>query len=288
VTGARPLRALEYRSPVASAQVKSALLLAGLWADGPLTVEEPATSRDHTERMLGGFGVRVAVDGHRVTLAPGQELDGQSVAVPGDISSAAFFLAAALIVPDARVSLTHVGINPTRTGLLDVLGEMGAPVTRAGGGASEGGEPVADLTARPGALRAVEIGGAIIPRLIDEVPAIAVIACAASGVTRIRDAAELRVKESDRIRAIAAALGRMGADVTEHPDGLEIRGGRPLRGAVVSSGGDHRMAMAVAVAGLAAHGETVVEDAACIATSFPGFVDAVNRLAGDTAVVSEP
>jgi 3-phosphoshikimate 1-carboxyvinyltransferase len=288
VTGARPLRALEYRSPVASAQVKSALLLAGLWADGAVTVEEPAASRDHTERMLGGFGVRVLVDGRRVTLAPGQELRGQSVAVPGDISSAAFFLAAALIVPDARVALAHVGINPTRTGLLDVLGEMGARVAVAEAGGSEGGEPVADLTVTPGALRAVEVGGAVIPRLIDEVPALAVIACAAAGITRIRDAAELRVKESDRIRAIAGALGQMGAEVAELPDGLEIRGGRPLRGAVVSSGGDHRMAMAIAVAGLAAQGETVVEDAACIATSFPGFVDAVNQLAGGPAIASEP
>ncbi len=288
VTGARPLRALTYRSPVASAQVKSALLLAGLWADGPVTVEEPAASRDHTERMLGGFGVRVAVEDRRITVAPGQPLTGRSVAVPGDISSAAFFLAAALIVRDAHVVLARVGINPTRTGLLDVLAEMGAPVAQAAAGGTEGGEPVADLTVTPGTLRAVEVGGSIIPRLIDEVPALAVLACAVPGVTRIRDAAELRVKESDRIRAIAQALGRMGADVREHPDGLEVRGGRPLSGAVVSSGGDHRMAMAVAVAGLAAEGETIVEDAECIATSFPGFADAVNELASATAIVSEP
>ena len=286
VGGARPLRALEHRSPVASAQVKSAILLAGLWADGPVTVEEPATSRDHTERMLGGFGVPLRVEGRRITLAPGQELRGQSVAVPGDISSAAFFLAAGLVVPEARVDLAHVGVNPTRTGLLDVLAAMGARVGRAGG-AHEGGEPVADLTVAPGPLRGVEVGGEIVPRLIDEVPALAVVACAASGVTRVRDAAELRVKESDRIRAIARALGRMGADVREHPDGLEIHGGRPLTGAVVESGGDHRMAMALAVAGLAARGETVVEDAACIATSFPGFVDTLNHLAGTAAIVVE-
>jgi 3-phosphoshikimate 1-carboxyvinyltransferase len=238
--------------------------------------------------MLGGFGVRVEVDGRRVTVAPGQALTGRSVAVPGDISSAAFFLAAALIVRDAHVVLGRVGVNPTRTGLLDVLAEMGVTVRHADAEGTEGGEPVADLAVTPGPLRPIEVGGAMIPRLIDEVPALAVIACVAPGVTRIRDAAELRVKESDRIRAIAQALGRMGADVRERPDGLEVHGGRPLQGATVSSGGDHRMAMAVAVAGLGARGETVVEDAECIATSFPGFADAVNALAGGPAIASEP
>jgi 3-phosphoshikimate 1-carboxyvinyltransferase len=289
VGGARPLRGLEYRSPVASAQVKSALLLAGLWADGAVTVEEPAASRDHTERMLAGFGVRLRVDGRRVRLEPGQALTGQAVAVPGDISSAAFFLAAALVVPDAAVTLPRVGTNPTRTGMLEALGAMGAAVTRAAEGGAEGGEPVADLAVRPGGLRGVDLGGALVPRLIDEVPALAVVACAADGVTRIRDAQELRVKESDRIRAIAQALGRMGADVREHPDGLDVHGPARLTGTTVSSGGDHRMAMALAVAGLAARGETVVEDAECIATSFPSFVDAVNRLAGGPAIaVEEP
>jgi 3-phosphoshikimate 1-carboxyvinyltransferase len=288
VRGARPLRRLAYRTPVASAQVKSAILLAGLWADGPVTVEEPAPSRDHTERMLEGFGARVRAEGLRVTLAPGGELSGQAVAVPGDVSSAAFFLAAALVAPEARIVLPHVGVNPTRTGLLDVLGHMGARVEVAARESREGGEAVADLTVSGGAVRGAEVGGALIPRLIDEVPALAVIACIASGTTVIRDAAELRVKESDRIRTIAAELGRMGGRVTERPDGLSIEGGRALTGAVVSSGGDHRMAMALVVAGLGARGETVVEDTECIATSFPGFVEAVNRLAGEAAVVAEP
>ena len=285
--GARPLHGLEYRSPVASAQVKSALLLAGLWADGPVTVDEPAPSRDHTERMLGGFGVRVRRDGTRVTLDPGQALAGQGIAVPGDISSAAFLLAAAAGLAQARVTLRHVGVNPTRAGFLEALAAMGARVAR-DEERGEGGEPVADLTVTSGTLRGVDIAGDTIPRLIDEVPALAVLACVAEGITRVRDAAELRVKESDRIHAIAVQLGALGAHVVERSDGIEVHGGRRLRGATVSSGGDHRMAMALAVAGLLADGVTVVEDTACIATSFPGFVDTVNRLAGEPCVVMEP
>ena len=292
VGGARPLKAITYSSPVASAQVKTALLLAGLSANGSVTVEEPALSRDHTERMLAGFGARLTVEGHRVTITPGVELRGHSLAVPGDISSAAFFLVAGSIVEEAHVTIRNVGVNPTRTGLLDVLEAMGARVTHASGDRTDGhsthAEPAADLTTMTANLHGGEVGGTLIPRLIDEIPALAVAACAAAGVTRIRDAAELRVKESDRIRTIATQLGRMGADIVELPDGLEIRGGPRLHGAVVESAGDHRIAMAMVVAGLVADGVTVVEDTACIATSFPDFVETLNELAGQPCAATEP
>ncbi len=283
ITGRRPLTALTYRSPVASAQVKTALLLAGLWADGPVTVEEPSLSRDHTERMLAGFGARLDVAPGRVTISPGARLTGQPIAVPGDISSAAFFLVAAAIAREALVTIRHVGVNPTRTGVLDVLAAMGARV-RPQAPSAGGGEPASDLLVTSGPLSATEIGGPLIPRLIDEIPVLAVAACVAGGTTRVRDAAELRVKESDRIAAIATELGKMGARIRETPDGLEIQGGGKLTGARVRSGGDHRMAMALAVAGLIADGPTLIEDTDCIATSFPGFADLLNRLAGGTPV----
>jgi 3-phosphoshikimate 1-carboxyvinyltransferase len=285
IRGERPLRALRYRSPVASAQVKTALLLAGLWADGPVTIEEPARSRDHTERMLGAFGARLSVEGHAVTLAPGASLRGQPVTVPGDVSSAAFLLVAACLLPEAEVTVRDVGVNPTRTGLLDVLGAMGAPIVTGPPAESPVGEPMADLTARSTRLKGADVGGPLIPRLIDELPILAVTAALAEGVTQVRDAAELRVKESDRIRAIARELGKMGVAVLERPDGFEVRGGARPRGARVDSGGDHRMAMALAVAGLVAEGETVVEDTACIRTSFPGFLDTMNALAGRPCLV---
>jgi len=287
VRGARPLRALAYVSPVASAQIKTALLLAGLWADGPVSVTEPTRSRDHTERMLGGFGARLSVDDRTVTLTPGAELRGQSLAVPGDISSAAFLLVAGTLAAGAEITVSGVGVNETRAGLLDALESMGAPV-----GLSRplmaAGEPVADLTARYSTLRGTTIGGAMIPRLVDEVPVLALAACLAEGRTRITDAAELRVKESDRIRSTAAQLAKLGARVTERPDGLEIEGVARLRGARVQSGGDHRMAMALVVAGLVAEGETIVEDTDCIGTSFPGFLDTVNTLAGAPCVEALP
>lgn len=287
VLGARPLKRIAYDSPVASAQVKTALLMASLWADGPVTVTEPVRSRDHTERMLTGFGARLSVDGTAVTLTPGAELRGQGLAVPGDISSAAFLLVAGTITREAEVTVTGVGVNPTRAGLLDALESMGAPVGRTHA-ALAAGEPVADLTARSAALRGALVGGPMIPRLIDEVPVLAVAACMAEGRTRITDAAELRVKESDRIRTIATALGALGARVTEMPDGLEIEGGARLRGATVQSGGDHRMAMALCVAGLVAEGETIIEDTECIGTSYPGFVETVNALAGAPCVEELP
>ena len=288
VRGTRPLKALTYASPVASAQVKTALLLAGLWADGPVTVREPTLSRDHTERMLSGFGARIETGPQGITLTPGAPLTGQPVSVPGDISSAAFFLVAAAAMPDADVTVAHVGTNPTRTGVLEVLEAMGAAIrAETPGGPGSAAEPAADLVVRGGRLRGTGIGGAVIPRLIDEVPILAVAAALAEGPTEVRDAAELRVKESDRIRAIASELGRMGVTIAERPDGLRIEGGARLRGARVHSGGDHRMAMSLVIAGLLADGETVVEDTDCIATSFPGFLNAVNHLAGSPGARAE-
>jgi len=285
IRGTAPTKSLRYATPVASAQVKSAVLLAGLVADGPVTIIEPAPSRDHSERMLRRFGVRVMSEADMVTLTPGP-LRATSVVVPGDISSAAFLLVAGAIVGDAQVTLHRVGVNPTRTGALDVLEAMGARIqaTRP----ADEGEPTASLTVTPGALRATTIGGgALIPRLIDEIPILAVAAAAADGVTVVRDADELRVKESDRIAALARELTRMGAAIEERPDGMAITGGRQLHGAAVSSGGDHRMAMALAVAALIADGQTVIDDVACVATSFPGFADTVNALAGTTAIEVE-
>ena len=284
VQGARPLRAIAHTSPVASAQVKSAVLLAGLYADGPVSVHEPAPSRDHSERMLRRFGARLRAEGTAVRLEPG-DLHGTTVHVPGDISSAAFLLVAAAIVRDAEVSVTRVGVNPTRTGILTVLEAMGARVEVAR--AEEDIEPTANLTLGAAELRAVRVGGPLVPRLIDEVPALAVAAVVARGVTTIGDAGELRVKESDRIATLAREFGKMGVRVEERADGMVIEGPQPFRGARVASGGDHRMAMALVVAGLVADGETVVEDTACVATSFPQFVETLNGLAGGPAVTVE-
>jgi 3-phosphoshikimate 1-carboxyvinyltransferase len=285
IAGVRPLRALHHVSPVPSAQVKSAVLLAGLWAEGPVAVTEPAPSRDHTERMLAALGADVRVEGTTVTLHPGRPLRGRPVRVPGDISSAAFFLVAGAAAPDGEVTVEDVGVNPTRTGVLDVLAAMGADVGRVEAG--EPGEPRATLRVGPAALRGVTIAGPLVPRAIDELPILAVAGACASGPTEVRDAAELRVKESDRIRALASELGKMGVRVEERPDGFRIAGrgpGAPFRGARVSSWGDHRLAMALVVAGLLADGPTLVEDVACIATSYPEFVATVRRLAGDDAV----
>jgi 3-phosphoshikimate 1-carboxyvinyltransferase len=286
VRGAAPTRAGRYTTPMASAQVKSAILLAGLAAEGPVTVVEPAPSRDHSERMLRRFGARVVTEGGMVTLSPGP-LRPAAIVVPGDISSAAFLLVAGALIGDARVTLHRVGLNPTRTGVLDVLEAMGVPIRLTN--LADDGEPTASLTVSAGELRATTIGGALlIPRLIDEIPVLAVAAAAAAGVTVIRDAQELRVKESDRIAALGRELGRMGVVVEERPDGMAITGGRRLLGASLSSGGDHRMAMALAVAALVADGESVVDDVACVATSFPTFADTVNSLAGTAAITVEP
>jgi 3-phosphoshikimate 1-carboxyvinyltransferase len=278
IRGGPPLRGLRHESPVASAQVKSALLLAGLYAEGPTTVMEPTPSRDHTERMLRGFGQQIEVSGASVTVWPARSLTPVALEVPGDFSSAAFFLVAASLVPGSRLTLMGVGLNPSRTGLLEVLAAMGAAV-ELGGRREVCGEPVGDVTVTAAPLRGVSVGGALIPRLIDEIPILAVAAACAEGETEIRDAGELRVKESDRLAALAGELGRLGADVLERPDGLRIRGGRPLTGATCSSRGDHRIAMALAVAALVARGETRLADCACVRTSFPDFVPLLRLVA---------
>ncbi len=286
IHGRRPLRGGHYRLAVASAQVKSALLLAGLYADDPVTVEEPEASRDHTERILSRFGARINRDGRRVTITPGGQLRGQSVQVPGDFSSAAFFLLLGCVGHESRLTIRGVGVNPTRTGLLDVLTEMGADVRLTE--SVNGGEPTATLTATTSRLRGTRVGGALIPRLIDEFPVLAVAAAVAEGVTEVTDARELRVKESDRIFTLASELPKLGVRIEEREDGFLIRGGNPLMGARVNTHGDHRMAMALIVAGTLATGQTVVEDTGCIATSFPGFISTLQALTGEECVRVEP
>jgi 3-phosphoshikimate 1-carboxyvinyltransferase len=284
IAGARPLAPIRYEAPVASAQVKSAILLAGLWASGPVSVVEPTRSRDHTERMLAAFGAELAVEDRTVTLTPGRPLAGRLVRVPGDISSAAFFLVAAALAGEGQVTVEGAGLNPTRTGALDLLEAMGADIRVAPAAAD--GEPRGDLTVHPGPLRGIAIGGSVVPRAIDEMPILAVAAACAAGVTELRDAAELRVKESDRIRALVTELGKLGARIEERPDGFRIEGsgGRPLRGAQVSSWGDHRLAMALIVAGLGAEGTTLVEGIECIQTSYPDFIATCCALAGPDCI----
>ncbi|MEW6541266.1 MAG: 3-phosphoshikimate 1-carboxyvinyltransferase [Bacillota bacterium] len=276
VTGGR-LSGLKYWLPVASAQLKSALLLAGLFADGPTEITEPVATRDHTERMLNAFGARVARRGRVVTVSPSPDLGGREIRIPGDISSAAFFIVAALITPESDLVLKDVGVNPTRTGILDALADMGARIS-VSRPRETGGEPVADIRVRSSALRGTVIEGALIPRLVDEIPVLAVAAAYADGETVIRDAAELRVKESDRLTATRNELSGLGADIGETPDGLVIRGPRRLTGGECESHGDHRIAMAAAVAGLAASDVTIIRDSGCIDVSFPGFADALNSL----------
>jgi len=284
IAGARPLAPIRHQAPVASAQVKSAILLAGLWASGPVSVAEPARSRDHTERMLAAFGADLAVEDRTVTLTPGRPLTGRLVRVPGDISSAAFFLVAAALAGEGEVTVEGAGLNRTRTGALDLLEAMGADLRIAPTGAD--GEPRGDLTVRPGPLRGTAIGGSVVPRALDELPILAVAAARAAGVTELRDAAELRVKESDRIRALVTELAKLGARIEERPDGFRIEGtgGGPLRGAHVSSWGDHRLAMALIVAGLGAEGTTLVEGIECIQTSYPDFISTCRSLAGPDCI----
>lgn len=273
------LRGITCVTPVASAQVKSAILLAGLFADGETAVREPLLSRDHTERMLSAFGAPVEREGLIVRLRGPVTLRGTTLRIPGDLSSAAFFLVAAACVPGSEVIVEDIGLNPTRTGVLDVLRMMGAAVD-VRDVHDESGEPAGTVTVRASRLRGTMIGGDLIPRVIDELPVIAVAACRAEGETVIRDAAELRVKESDRITALAGELGRLGAAIEVLPDGLAIMGPRRLRGGRASSGGDHRIAMALAVAGLCADAPIVIDDPACIDTSFPEFEATLRRVAG--------
>ena len=263
------LHGIHYQMPVASAQVKSALLLAGLFASGETVLEQPAPSRDHTELLFRAMGVPVQEEGLRLTLRPGQ-LHAVDVTVPADISSAAFWLVAAVCHPDAEVRVKGVGINPSRTGILDALRAMGADIS-VEDRRTEGGEPVADLVARSSKLEAIELGGDMIPRLLDELPVLALAACFAHGTTVVRDAQELRVKESDRIVTTALELSRLGAPVEELDDGLRITGGEAISGAPAQSHGDHRIAMTLGVAGLLAHGTTTVEDAELAAVSYPSF-----------------
>lgn len=264
------LHAIDYVSPVASAQVKSAILLAGLFADGETTVAEPSLSRDHTERMLEAIGIPISRNGLRVHVEGIGKISPFEMAIPGDFSAAAFFLVAALVVPGSELTLRDVGVNPTRTGLLDALRSMGAAI-EISRQRVVCGEPVADIHVRSQALHGTEIDGALIPRMVDEIPVFAVAAALATGVTTIRDAAELRVKEVDRIAAIVKELRGFGVEMEQCPDGLIIRGKASLTGCHCDSWGDHRMAMALAVAALAAEGSTTISDPFCVSSSFPDF-----------------
>lgn len=273
----RPLKEIHYLSPVASAQVKSCVLLAGLYADGPVSVTEPALSRNHTELMLASFGASVTSEGSTATILPNPSLTGQRVEVPGDISSAAFFIAAALLVPGSELLLRHVGINPTRDGFLRVVEAMGGSVEKLNV-SDQAGEPTADLLVRSSTLHGTVIKGALIPTLIDEIPILAVLAACAEGKTIIRDAAELKVKESNRLDIMVRSLAAMGADITGTEDGMAIQGGKPLHGAVIDSHLDHRIAMAFAIAALTADSVTTVERAECVDISYPGFYDDLRRI----------
>jgi 3-phosphoshikimate 1-carboxyvinyltransferase len=275
------LSGISYVSPIASAQVKSAILLAGLYAKGETSVNEPLKSRDHTERMLRYMGIEVREEGLKVSVSGGKRLCAKNFTVPGDLSSAAFFMVAAAITPGSAIVIKNVGVNPTRTGIIDILRLMNARVS-VDNPDSDGPEPVADITVEHSELRGIEVGGELLLRAIDEFPIICVAAAAARGETVIRDARELRVKESDRIAAMAGELTKAGVKVKENPDGLVIEGGMPMRAARVDSHGDHRVAMSMAVAGLIAEGGQkegmVVDDTDCINTSFPGFMELLGSL----------
>jgi len=263
------LSAIDYQMPVASAQVKSCLLLAGLYAEGKTCVTEPAPTRDHTERMFRGFGYPVTSNGSRVCLEPGFRLTATDMVVPGDISSAAFFIVGASIAPGSRVEIKNIGINPTRTGILFILKQMGADIELKNE-RTVGGEPVADLVIQSAPLHGIPINETHVPLAIDEFPAILIAAAVASGETILSGASELRVKESDRIAAMARGLTNIGVDVTETADGMRVQGGQ-IQGGSVDSHGDHRIAMAFAMAGLLSHTEIVIDDCDNVSTSFPDF-----------------
>ena len=275
ITGNRRLRGIEYELPVASAQLKSALLLAGLYAEGKTVIIEPAPTRDHTERLLAHFGCPVSRSGNRITIT-GKSLQANRVQIPGDISSAAFFLVAGCIVPGSDLVIEGVGFNQTRHAVLEILRMMGADI-RIANVVEASGEPVTDVRVKYRPMHGITIPAALVPVAIDEFPAIMVAACYARGETVLKDAAELRVKESDRIQALADGLGRLGIAVETHPDGLCVSGGRPGAG-IVDSHGDHRIAMAFTVAGLAAAGPVTVRDCNNVDTSFPGFTDCARQL----------
>lgn len=272
------LHGIEYRLPVASAQLKSAILLAGLYAEGQTTVIEPAPSRDHTERMFRALGVEIETNGNAITLNPPEDLHAVDIAVPSDISSAAYFLVAGAIVPGSELTIKNVGVNPTRTGIIDVLRDMGADITESN--FREEAEPVCDLTVRYSRLHGTEIGGAIIPRLIDELPVIAVAAAFAEGKTVIRDAQELKVKESNRIASMVAELSKAGVDVEETDDGMIVRGGEKPHGASFETYKDHRIAMSLAILGLAAEGASRIDEPEVVAISYPDFFGTIEKLGG--------
>lgn len=271
-----PLKAIHYDSPVASAQVKSCVLLAGMYSDGITSVTEPVLSRNHTEIMLNYFGARVTSEGTTASIAPEPYLFAREITVPGDISSAAYFIAAGLLVPGSEILLKNVGINPTRDGLLRVCKDMGADITLLN--VNMDGEPTADLLVRASSLHGTTVGGEIIPTLIDEIPMIAVMAAFAEGTTVIKDAKELKVKESDRILVMAENLSRMGADITPTDDGMIIHGGKPLHGAEIDSYLDHRVAMSFAVAGLLCDGPLSIKGGDCVKISYPEFYEDLYRL----------
>lgn len=273
------LKGINYASRVASAQVKSALMLAGLYAEGETRITEPTTSRDHSERMFRYFGADVETFPGGVAVRGGRDLTGRDIVVPGDISSAVFFVVAALIVPGSELMIRGVGVNPTRTGALDILTAMGGDIELVNR-RELSGEPVADLLVKSSVLKGIEIGGDLVPRAIDEFPVISVAAACAVGRTVIRDARELRVKETDRISAMAFNLRLAGVNVTETEDGMEIEGAQALKGCSAESRGDHRIAMSMLIAGLAAESPVVVDDTGCIATSFPTFLSLLERVAG--------
>ena len=275
ITG-HPLKAIHYDSPVASAQVKSCVLLAGMYSDGITSVTEPVLSRNHTEIMLNYFGAQITSEETTASIAPEPSLFAREITVPGDISSAAYFIAAGLLVPGSEILLKNVGINPTRDGLLRVCKDMGADITLLN--VNMEGEPTADLLVRTSSLHGTTVGGEIIPTLIDEIPMIAVMAAFAEGTTVIKDAKELKVKESDRILVMAENLSRMGADITPTEDGMIIHGGKPLHGAEIDSYLDHRVAMSFAVAGLLCDGPLSIKGGDCVKISYPEFYEDLYRL----------
>ena len=272
-----PLKAIHYDSPVASAQVKSCVLLAGMYSDGVTSVTEPVLSRNHTEIMLNYFGANVTSQGTTASIEPEPVLNGREIKVPGDISSAAYFIAAALLVPGSELLIKNVGTNPTRAGILEICRAMGADITYLNENC-DSGEPTADLLVRTSALHGTTVEGAIIPTLIDEIPMIAVMAAFAEGTTIIRDAAELKVKETDRIKTTTEGLLAMGVDVTPTDDGMIIRGGNPVHGGQINSYLDHRIAMAFSIAALAAEGNTEIQDGQCVDVSYPSFFTELHSL----------
>jgi 3-phosphoshikimate 1-carboxyvinyltransferase len=279
IKGKSPLIAINYICDKSTAQVKSAVLFAGLYADAPTTYTEPEKSRDHSERMLRAFGADVRVNGNSVTIYPAQKLLPQDITVPGDISSAAFFIAAALIVPGSSLTIKNVGVNPTRDGLIDVLKRMGAEISLVNS-REISNEPVCDIEVKYSKLKAVNMDASIVPRMVDEIPIFVLIATQAEGITRISGAGELKVKETDRIAAVASQFKKLGAQVEALDDGFIIsgNGGIPLNGNLLDSFEDHRIAMTLSIASLIADGETLIKDSNCVSISFPNFYEVLKNI----------